>query len=237
MASLKDRVKMALWRFGLRGTIPSSIVNAVLIEENHEPLVDIRQDETLHFSEDLLQKPCVFLRKSAYQNIKKAQKKLPPTYFFKIYSAFRSLEEQKCLWKKNYKIVKEKYPALPQEEIEKRTKAVCANPRFGFGGHQTGGAVDMALCDASGKDYDLGTIYGAVNAKTPTKAKGLNAEQQKNRNILKTSMESVGFKNYPNEWWHFCYGDRMWGAYLRKKSCFYGMPDIEPDVWQCDKDK
>ena len=37
-------------------------------------------------------------------------------------------------------------------------------------------------------------------------------------------MENAGFKNYPNEWWHFCYGDRMWAAYSKRKDCFYGMP-------------
>lgn len=37
-------------------------------------------------------------------------------------------------------------------------------------------------------------------------------------------MEKAGFQNYPFEWWHYCYGDRMWAAYSGKKTCFYGMP-------------
>lgn len=36
-------------------------------------------------------------------------------------------------------------------------------------------------------------------------------------------MKKNGFVNYPNEWWHFCYGDRMWAAYSGKKTCFYGL--------------
>jgi len=29
-------------------------------------------------------------------------------------------------------------------------------------------------------------------------------------------MHSAGFSNFPGEWWHFSYGDRVWAAYLRK---------------------
>ncbi len=49
-------------------------------------------------------------------------------------------------------------------------------------------------------------------------------EQKQNRAILKNAMEKAGFKNYPHEWWHFCYGDRMWSAYSKQKECFYGLP-------------
>ncbi|MCC6520971.1 hypothetical protein IT403_03270 [Candidatus Nomurabacteria bacterium] len=35
-------------------------------------------------------------------------------------------------------------------------------------------------------------------------------------------MTSVGFVYYPGEWWHYCYGDRMWAVYSRRKECVYG---------------
>ncbi|HAE24988.1 MAG TPA: hypothetical protein DCG33_06580 [Prevotellaceae bacterium] len=34
-------------------------------------------------------------------------------------------------------------------------------------------------------------------------------------------MQCAGFANYPAEWWHFCYGDKMWAAYNNKKTAFY----------------
>ena len=41
-------------------------------------------------------------------------------------------------------------------------------------------------------------------------------------------MKKLDFVNFPAEWWHYCYGDRMWAAYKGKKECFYGY--IEPTL-------
>jgi len=43
-----------------------------------------------------------------------------------------------------------------------------------------------------------------------------------NRKVLLDVMKKNGFVNYPGEWWHYSFGDRMWAAYLRKKVCHYG---------------
>lgn len=222
--SYKDKIKMLLWRMGLRETIPASVINNVRINENNEKLVDIKKDGSLYFSDELQRRKSVCLRKSVYEKIKKAQNELSAGYFFKIYSAFRPHEEQVKMWNENYQKIKAENPGLPEQEIVYKTKAVCADPRFGFGGHQTGGAVDITLCNKNGKDYDFGTGYLEVSPKTPTKSSGLTKEQKQNRVILKAVMENAGFKNYPHEWWHFCYGDRMWAAYSKRRDCFYGMP-------------
>ena len=220
--TFKDQIKMILWR--LRKTIPGAVINCVCIRENHEKLVDIKRNKTLFFSQELQGCSAVYLRASVYEKIQHASQVLPNNYFFKIYSAFRSQQEQMQLWQDNYREIKEQNPTLPEEEIIRRTKARCADPRSGFGGHQTGGAVDISLCDQNGQDYDMGTGYLEVSFKIITDAKGLIQEQKKNRALLKKTMENEGFKNYPYEWWHFCYGDRMWAAYSGYKECFYGMP-------------
>ena len=102
----KDKIKMMLWNLGLRETIPASVINSVHIKENNEELVDIKQDKKLYFSDELQQRSAVYLRKSVYENIKKAQNALPNNYFFKVYSAFRPHEEQIQLWNKNYQEIK-----------------------------------------------------------------------------------------------------------------------------------
>lgn len=221
---IKDKTKYILWRLGLRRTIPASIINNIQIKENNEELIDIRGDKNLHFSSELKQRKNVYLRKTVYDKIKQAQKILPDNYFFKIYSAFRPHDEQVRLWNKNYQKIKKASPDLSEQEIIIKTKAVCADPRFGFGGHQTGGAIDISLCDKNGKDYDMGTNYMETNNKTFTKSKNLTAKQKYNRKILRAVLENIGFKNYPGEWWHFCYGDRMWAAYSKKHIALYGMP-------------
>lgn len=220
----KDRIKFMLWNLGLRETIPGAVINNIPIKENHDKLVNIKQDTSLYFANELQARDTVLLREQVYNNLKLAQQYLPENYFFKIYSAFRPITEQQQRWDHNYRQIKSLNPELPDSEIIKKVKAVCADPRFGFGGHQTGGAVDISLCNRRGHDYDMGTKYLENNAKTPTDSGTLNLEQKQNRAILKNTMEKAGFKNYPHEWWHFCYGDRMWSAYSKKKECFYGLP-------------
>jgi D-alanyl-D-alanine dipeptidase len=35
-------------------------------------------------------------------------------------------------------------------------------------------------------------------------------------------MEAEDFVWYPGEWWHYCYGDRMWAVYSGRTECMYG---------------
>lgn len=48
-----------------------------------------------------------------------------------------------------------------------------------------------------------------------------NEPMVKNRLILLRAMQRAGFVNYPTEWWHFSYGDKMWAAYCNKKTAVY----------------
>ena len=141
-----------------------------------------------------------------------------------IYDAFRSLEHQKKLWDKKYKYFQDLYPSETPEQITRRTRAVVADPRRGFGGHQTGGATDVGLCDENGIELNMGTAYSTASANIKTNA-NVDPEATNNRHLLCKAMEKQGFVNYPNEWWHFCYGDRMWAAYSNKRHCMYGLVD------------
>ncbi len=35
-------------------------------------------------------------------------------------------------------------------------------------------------------------------------------------------MKKQGFVNYPAEWWHWSYGDKMWAAYGKHPYAFFG---------------
>jgi zinc D-Ala-D-Ala dipeptidase len=50
---------------------------------------------------------------------------------------------------------------------------------------------------------DMGTGFDCFDVKAHTKAAGLTQEQEHNRQMLVDIMERHGFKNYPNEWWHY----------------------------------
>ena len=210
---------------GLTATLPAFVINDVKVRENNEPLVDIKKSDcTLFFGDKLKNEKSVFLRKSVANKINSIAKSLPQGMYLIIYDAYRSWQKQTESWNKKYEYFKNMYPYETPEQIANRTKAVVADPRKGYGGHQTGGAVDVGLCDKNGKPLDMGTLYSGIGEKIRTNAP-INKVAANNRKILTEIMQRHGFVNYPNEWWHFCYGDKMWAAYLNKTDCFYGMLD------------
>lgn len=50
----------------------------------------------------------------------------------------------------------------------------------------------------------------------------IDDRQKSNRKILRDAMETQDFVWYPGEWWHYCWGDRMWAVYSNQTECFYG---------------
>lgn len=220
---IRDYIRYVLWRLGRRSTIPAAFISHVPIEENHEIMVDIMQDESLFFSPELKKQRKVLLRVKAYQLLKQAQRHLPKGVCFKVYSGYRSMADQQILWNREYQLQKKQSPELSEGELERLVRARYADPRKGFGGHQTGGAIDVSLCDLRGKDFDMGTDYLEMGSQTLTNSHKVSKEVRRNRRILYKTLTSQGFQNYPAEWWHYCYGDRMWAAYQRKDKAFYGL--------------
>lgn len=70
--------------------------------------------------------------------------------------------------------------------------------------HNLGLAVDLTLADrATGRELDMGTPFDTFSPAAHT----ANASDPvaTNRRRLETVMESEGFTNYAQEWWHFSY--------------------------------
>ncbi|BDV38776.1 M15 family metallopeptidase [Methylocystis bryophila] len=67
--------------------------------------------------------------------------------------------------------------------------------------HSTGLAVDIGV-----KGWDFGAPFDYFDRRSWTKSPVSRAAQSA-REKLVALMRSVGFENYPREWWHFSYGD------------------------------
>lgn len=71
--------------------------------------------------------------------------------------------------------------------------------------HNLGLAVDLTLIDLSmgGREVDMGTPYDTFSEK----AHWANATGRtlRYRQLLRTAMESEGFKQYDQEWWHYSF--------------------------------
>lgn len=71
--------------------------------------------------------------------------------------------------------------------------------------HCKGLAIDLTLAKRNNKLLDMGTDYDDFTEKAHVTANCLTPEQVSNRQILLTTMQRNGFKQWPYEWWHFDY--------------------------------
>ncbi|MGZ6005391.1 MAG: M15 family metallopeptidase [Candidatus Saccharimonadales bacterium] len=72
--------------------------------------------------------------------------------------------------------------------------------------HSRGISIDLTLANIdNGKYLDMGTDFDVFDDRAHPDFPGLNAEQAKNRQILKTAMEAQKFQQLSTEWWHFDY--------------------------------
>jgi len=201
-------------------------VNGIRIYESENPpdLVDMTAEAGLIFCKKFANE--FRLRRSVCIKIVAAQKNLPAGYRFMIYEAFRSRSRQIELWKGILVQLHREHPDWNDALCEKEaSNKYVANP-YGLGsGHQAGAAVDLTLCDAAGREIFMGTAMDEFCAKTPTDSKDVGKEEMNNRRILRAALEAEGVINYPDEWWHFSYGDRLWANVTKRSEAFFAPID------------
>ena len=207
-------------------------INAVVINDNNEPLVEIIETEKLKINRDsktMLRKSefdAVIdhkIRKTEYGMLVSAANNLPKGYTLLVLEAFRPYDVQLERFDAKFAKLRNEFSSdVSDEEVRRRTRLSIADPRAGAP-HQTGGAVDVVVLNEKGESLDMGTVWAEFNKKTPTHNwMYLTGQQRKNRRLLLGVMEEAGFVNYPGEWWHYSYGDRAWAAYLGKENAIYG---------------
>ena len=71
-------------------------------------------------------------------------------------------------------------------------------------GHSRGSTVDVGLLGV-----DFGTPYDFFDplSHTDSRDPAVSSRQRANRRLLKSAMEAAGFKNLPEEWWHYTLKD------------------------------
>ncbi len=81
--------------------------------------------------------------------------------------------------------------------------------------HSTGAAVDLTLVDAKGETVDMGSPIDEISLRSYPNHFEDRLEPQaqaahRHRSLLASVMVGVGFRQHPNEWWHFSLGDQLW---------------------------
>ncbi len=206
--------------------LPLEEIKKIIIKESNELLVEIKETDRVQLLKDY-RYLSPNLRKSAAELLYVAANNLPSGYKLLVVTAYRPLWMQKELYSRRLKQLAIRHPFKMIFQYSKWKKMVnrYTSPPGGSS-HQYGGAIDVTVIDSNGTRLDMGTSLADYGIKVHTENNLITDEQRKNRKILYNAMIEAGFVNYPLEWWHYSYGDRMWAAYSRKTECFYGaIPD------------
>lgn len=156
-------------------------------------------------------KPVCIISSEAKDALLKVQDdldQLNKNYVLKIFDAYRPTTAVADFghWAQNKQDLKMQttyYPDLEKPDLFKLGYIMSKSA------HSRGSTVDLtiAIQDTTSKykhtELDMGTIFDFFGDKSHTDSTLVSAEAQGNRQLLKSLMEKHGFKNLPQEWWHY----------------------------------
>lgn len=151
-------------------------------------VIDVRYATTNNFTGAVIY-PCgrMFMRPEPARVLKKVLKALKAKgYRLKLFDGYRPSPAQQKLWDK-----------VPNPDY-------VAPPAKGSM-HNRGVAIDLTLTNMNGDELDMGTAYDFFGPEAHQDYTALPAEIMARRSILKSTMESHGFKSIRTEWWHYSY--------------------------------
>ncbi len=144
------------------------------------------------------------LSKAATLALEKVQEELQKKGLgIKIYDAYRPQRavDHFRRWARNLKdtLTKQQfYPDVAKKDLF-RLEYIATKSR-----HSSGSTVDITIIDLkTKKELDMGSSYDFFGEISWVNYKDLTKKQLENRQLLQGVMLKNGFRNYPQEWWHF----------------------------------
>ncbi|MFG2456019.1 M15 family metallopeptidase [Streptomyces sp. NPDC048523] len=205
-------------------------VAAVPVEENGEPLVDVRGhllvDDRKH--EDSLGAE-VYLRRGVLDRLLRAQALLPGGLGLLFVEGYRPPALQRHYFETYAGELRAAHPDWSADRIHTAASRYVSPP--GIAPHSAGAAVDLTLADADGRELDLGTAMNANPEESDgacyTGAANITEQAKTNRALLGEALNAAGLVNYPTEWWHWSYGDRYWALETGAPAALYGTKELD----------
>lgn len=151
----------------------------------------------------------------------------------KIYDAYRPITIQQRLWNFYHQKLKNEFPNISAEELDKKTAFFVSKPSYDIHKpslHNTGGAVDVTLVTDNGYGLNMGTLFDDFTNRAWTnhfEVHEENSEVRRNRRILYNAMIQAGFTNLPSEWWHYDYGTKFWAYFNNTDALYEGVLDVD----------
>jgi zinc D-Ala-D-Ala dipeptidase len=185
-----------------------------------------------------------FLRKSVLESLIAAQAFLQqqrPGWRIQIFDAYRPIGVQQFMVdyaiaesvRAKGLVLEQLTPAQKQEVLDQVYQfwAVPSHDPMTPPPHSTGAAIDVTLLDENKHVIDMGSPIDEISPRSyPDHFASLaNLAQEENlrdramlihrhRQLLRESMLRAGFRQHPNEWWHFSLGDQMWAWQMNRES-------------------
>jgi D-alanyl-D-alanine dipeptidase len=157
--------------------------------------------------------PRLRLRRAVAAQLAEARSALPKGWNFKVWDGYRTYTTQVRMIESFRKRLICANPHLTEAQREALVWRYAAKPKRHVtrpDSHRTGGAVDLTLVDAAGRELDMGTDHDALVPEAALafyeRKAHLTLRERRvrdNRRILVRAMTRAGFERYPPEWWHW----------------------------------
>jgi zinc D-Ala-D-Ala dipeptidase len=198
-------------------------VLAMPIAECGEPLADVRELPGLLLCDRYAEDPSCFfvVRQSVLERLRQAQQSLPRHCRLMLAEALRPLAAQQSLQDRVTRELALAHPGWSSEQLQAQT-ALYVAPVDVAPPHSTGGAVDITLADAAGRELPMGSPLNSIDPASHTAFEPADPEERDHRALLRAVMKRAGFQNYDPEWWHWSYGDRYWALRQGRSTAIYG---------------
>lgn len=209
---------------------PIHRLDRIPLEENGEPLVDLR---LVAPSVKIVRPQTIpWCRKRVAEMAEQAAQMLPKGVHLGVTDAWRPLDRQQRIYDFMTQSAIEAFPDRSHASIRRTVNRWVAPPHSKSPpGHCTGAALDVNLLDHAGETIDVWSPFERFKAAR-TYTLGLTEEAERNRLLLLETMLAVGFANCRDEWWHYSYGDSGWAVRLGFDKCFYGLAQLDPSLYQ-----
>lgn len=222
----------------------------VPIIENEEKLISINELESEHrivvypqyyYQGIVGATPQCYARESVVNMLISASLKLPDDLQLVIWDAWRPLSVQQALYDDLRDKIRQRHPDLNENELSLKVSTYVSLPSQEIthpSPHVTGGSVDLSIMDRNGNYLPMGTAFDDFSTKAHTRYYedslyhhiDLATENfKRNRRLLYHVMIDAGFTNYPNEWWHYDYGNQFWATVAGHKAALYAI--CSPDIY------
>lgn len=171
--NIREAARYFLWMIDFQEILPRFVIDKIIIIENDSSLINIKNSNRL-----IVIAPIPKAREEIKSMINKAAEFLPDDYLLCLVSAYRNKETQQKHWEETLNKIKIDFPYLSQEEQERKSRLLTADPNSA-GPHQTGGAIDVILLNRDKERIPMGTEYRESTKKTTMFSKYCTKKEKK----------------------------------------------------------